>query len=147
VGNATTGNALENNTTRIGSAATTAFFATGIFGVTTTGGTAVSINANGLLGTSTSSIRFKEEVTPLDSQTSQKVYDLNTVRFKYKNGDGAFRYGLIAEEVEQVYPEIVVKEADGETPYTVNYVELIPFLLKEIQTLNARVAALETPSP
>jgi hypothetical protein len=64
---------------------------------------------------------------------SEKVLDLRPVTFAYKdNSKGVTHYGLVAEEVAAVYPELVTHTASGEVQ-TVKYQELIPMLLNELQ--------------
>jgi Chaperone of endosialidase len=64
---------------------------------------------------------------------SQRLYELRPVTFRYKqDAQGQRQYGLIAEEVAQVYPELVTKRADGKAE-SVQYHELIPLLLNEVQ--------------
>jgi hypothetical protein len=115
----------------------------------------------GLIGYQASSIRFKENVTSI--QDISPIYDLDVVEFDYKKGGHS--YGLIAEEVEKVMPLLVSYElefmADGvddegadimvpdysypnKIPESVNYSRLIPFLLKSVQELSAKVEALES---
>jgi hypothetical protein len=106
----------------------------GIDGATAPAGSAVLIGANGQLGTIMSSIRYKENIR--DMSCSSKIYSLRPVEFDYKaevrgNSTGAPipSLGLIAEEVDKVMPEIVVRRR-GEIE-TVQYHQLIPMLLNE----------------
>lgn len=101
----------------------------GIFG-TGSGGSAVFVNAEGQLGTISSSFRYKENVQPLQSP-KDNLLKLRPVSFNYI-GDTNTKFGLIAEEVNDVYPELIVHDLNGEI-YTVNYMELIPLLLKNMQ--------------
>ena len=75
---------------------------------------------------------------------SSKVFQLRPVTFNYKpqfdDGSHLLQYGLIAEEVAKVYPDMVVYDKDGQ-PYTVRYQVLAPMLLSELQKQNAVVAA------
>jgi trimeric autotransporter adhesin len=74
--------------------------------------------------------------------SSEKVLDLRPVTFAYKSdGQGVTRYGLIAEEVAAVYPELVTHTATGEVQ-AVRYQELIPMLLNELQRQRQELAAL-----
>ena len=79
-----------------------------------------------------SSARFKEDIETMGAR-SAGIVQLRPVAFAYR-GDaaGTTHYGLIAEEVAAVYPELVVRAATGEAQ-TVKYVELIPMLLNELQ--------------
>ena len=107
----------------------------GISGVTASGGAAVYINSNGQLGTLPSSQRFKQDIQPLET-LSEKILQLRPVTFRYKQADenGAFpmQFGLIAEEVAKILPELVKFDADGE-PLSVFYHLLTPLLLAELQ--------------
>ena len=126
------GIADESYTTRIGILQTRAFIA-GIYGVME-GGTisAVYINSDGQLGTQAppSSRRFKREIKPMD-QTSQAILGLQPVTFQYKSdATGTAQFGLIAEEVAQVDPDLVVRDAKGEI-YSVRYEAVNAMLLNE----------------
>jgi trimeric autotransporter adhesin len=128
------GVAGESNTIRIGDINQTTTFIAGIYGVNE-GGTmsAVYINgSNGQLGTQPppSSRRFKKEIKPMD-QTSQAILGLQPVTFQYKSDPtGTAQFGLIAEEVAKVDPDLVVRDADGEI-YTVRYEAVNAMLLNE----------------
>jgi len=116
---------------------------TGIYGATASGGTAVYIKSDGQLGTLTSSARFKTGIVDLGS-TSDVLYDLRPVAFEYKpeiDPVGLTQYGLIAEEVAEVAPDLVIYDEAGD-PYTVRYEQLVPLLLNEVQKLQANNEAL-----
>jgi hypothetical protein len=117
--------------------------ATGVFGVVSGGAVPVVINAAGLLGTVVSSKRFKHDIKDIP-YASSSVLDLRPVTFVY-NGDLEERkqYGLIAEEVEEILPDLVVRNEDGEIE-TVQYHILPVLLLNEIKKLNERIAILES---
>ena len=103
-----------------------------IFNATSSGGTAVFIDSDGKLGTATSSQRFKEEIRPME-QASEGLYALKPVTFRYKKGidpAGIAQFGLVAEEVEKVSPDLVVRDKDGK-PYTVRYDAVNAMLLNE----------------
>jgi hypothetical protein len=114
-----------------------AFYATGISGVTigTDDGVPVYIGSAGQLGTVNSSIRFKEDVHDM-GDASGAIFRLRPVTYRYKqpykDGSRPMDYGLIAEEVATVYPDLVVKNADGQIQ-TVQYQKLTPMLLNEVQ--------------
>src|SRR5262245_1630005 len=103
----------------------------------------------GQLGIVTSSARSKRDIETMASR-SEGLLKLRPVTFSYKDeGAAAPHYGLIAEEVATVYPELVTRTASGEVQ-TVKYHELIPMLLNELQhehqarqKESAKVAALE----
>jgi len=74
---------------------------------------------------------------------SEGLLKLRPVTFSYKDDTAAApHYGLIAEEVATVYPELVTRTATGDVQ-TVKYHELIPMLLNELQRLQTKVTALE----
>jgi Chaperone of endosialidase len=103
-----------------------------IFGDTSSGGTAVFINSNGRLGTATSSRRFKEDIKPME-RTSEALFALKPVTFRYKKAldpQGVAQFGLVAEEVEKVNPDLVVRDKDGK-PYSVRYEQVNAMLLNE----------------
>ena len=103
-----------------------------IFGQTSSGGTAVFINSNGRLGTTTSSRRFKEEIRPMD-KISEALFSLKPVSFHYKkeiDPAGTSQLGLVAEDVEKVNPGLVVRDKEGK-PYSVRYEQINAMLLNE----------------
>ncbi len=103
-----------------------------IFNATSSGGIAVSINSNGRLGTMTSSRRFKDEIKPMD-KASEAVFALKPVTFRYKkeiDPAGKSQFGLVAEEVEKVNPDLVVRDKEGK-PYSVRYDQVNAMLLNE----------------
>jgi hypothetical protein len=112
-------------------------FVAGIRGVTTGLANAVPvvIDANGQLGTISSSRRFKDDIQPMGS-VSERLLDLRPVTFRYKqryeDGSSPMQFGLVAEEVAQVFPELVVYGDNGE-PETVSYHLLATLLLNEFQ--------------
>jgi hypothetical protein len=143
------GVAAESGVIRIGTITGTtstqsATYVAGIYGVkTATAGTAVFIDSSGQLGTVSSSIRYKEDVQPIAS-ASERLLQLRPVRFRYKKADASgekpIQYGLIAEEVAEVYPELVVRDATTGRIDAVRYDELAPMLLNEIQQQHAQMA-------
>ena len=103
-----------------------------IFGVTSTGGAGVFVNADGKLGTAPSSRRFKDDIKPMD-QASEAILELQPVTFRYKKEiDPARRShcGLVAEDVEKINPDLVVRDKDGK-PYSVRYDQVNAMLLNE----------------
>jgi hypothetical protein len=110
----------------------TATFIAGIYGTTASGGTAVYINSSGQLGTLTSSARFKQDIHSMD-KASEAILALQPVTFRYKRDldpDCIPQFGLIAEQVEKVNPDLVVRGEDGK-PYTVRYEAVNAMLLNE----------------
>ena len=103
-----------------------------IFGATSSGGTAVFVNIDGRLGTMTSSLRFKEEIKPME-RASEALFALKPVVFRYKKDidpAGTPQLGLVAEEVEKVNPDLVVRDKEGK-PYSVRYDAVNAMLLNE----------------
>jgi hypothetical protein len=126
------GVAGESGTMRIGGASQTRTFIAAIRGVTTANADAVPvvIDSAGQLGTMSSSKRFKKEIKPMD-QTSEAILALKPVTFHYKSDStGTAQFGLIAEEVAKVNPDLVVRDDDGEI-YTVRYDAVNAMLLNE----------------
>lgn len=138
------GTAAESNVLRIGTAGTgngqvSTCYIAGISGVTVTG-TAVLCSAAGQLGTIASSIRYKENIKPIDDDVS--VMNLQVKSFNYKSDETKKTYyGLIAEEVHENFPYLC--HYFENEPESVKYHELCTFLLVEIQRLNERLKRLE----
>src|SRR5262249_16124863 len=87
-----------------------------------------------------SSARYKRDIRDM-RERSQGLYHLRPVTFRYKQDpQGPRQYGLIAEEVAKVYPELVVRGSKGEVE-SVQYQELIPMLLNEVQHQQQKLAA------
>ena len=124
------GFAGEGSTIRIGSGQTKTFIA-GIRGETTDNADAVPvvIDSAGQLGTASSSARFKKEIKPMD-KASEAILALKPVTFQYKSDTGTRQFGLIAEEVAAVNPDLVVRDKNGEI-YTVRYDAVNAMLLNE----------------
>ena len=123
----------ESATIRIGDPADqNRTFVAGIAGSTIATGVNVIVNSNGRLGVTTSSARFKEKIKPMD-KASEAVLALKPVTFEYKaefDGEGIPQFGLIAEEVAKVNPDLVVRDADGKV-LTVRYEAVNAMLLNE----------------
>ena len=126
----------------------------GIRGTTTGAADAVTvlIDSNGQLGTVSSSRRFKDGIRDM-GDASVGLMALRPVTFRYReaytDGTTPVEYGLIAEEVAEVYPDLVVNDRAGHAE-TVQYRKVNAMLLNEvqkqhrqIQDLLARVAQLE----
>jgi len=149
IGNAGPSSQAESNTIRIGTQGTgtgqqnTTYIA-GIYGSTVGGsGIAVYVDSKGQLGTTVSSRRFKEQIRDM-GDTSSALMKLRPVTFLYKpeydKGQRTLQYGLIAEEVAEVYPDLVAHDSDGQ-PYTVKYQYLTTMLLNEVQKQYHRAVA------
>src|SRR6266853_699578 len=104
----------------------------GITGVTVAGGVGVIVDASGHLGTVTSSARFKDNVRPMD-KASEAILALQPVTFRYKRDldpEGIPQFGLVAEQVEKVNPDLVARDKDGKL-MTVRYEAVNAMLLNE----------------
>jgi hypothetical protein len=126
------GFATDAGTIRIGAPSTQSkAFMAGIYGTPLTG-SAVYVTSSGQLGVLGSSERFKTDIAPMP-ELSDQLKRLRPVTFRYKTDPQAIRqYGLIAEEVEKVYPELVIRDEAGKIQ-GVRYEELAPMLLNEVQ--------------
>ena len=130
----------ESSTMRLGSANQIRTFISGIRGVRTglANAVAVVIDSNGQLGTVNSSERFKKDIKDMNT-ASHGLLQLRPVTYRYKeeaeNSQNPLEYGLIAEEVAKVYPDLVAYGADGKIE-TVQYHKLTPMLLNELKQLN-----------
>ena len=124
----------ESNTIRIGGGQQAAYIA-GVYGVTSGSGVPVYINSNGQLGTLTSSRKYKQDIEDMGNITNA-LMKLRPVTFYYKpeydKGERTRQYGLIAEEVAKVFPDLVAYNPDG-SPYTVRYQYLSSILLNAFQ--------------
>ena len=138
------GVAGESATTRIGTAGTqTRTFIAGVSGVAVAGSTVV-VNSSGQLGVAVSSERFKDEIKRMD-KASEAILALQPVTFRYKKNidpDGVPQFGLVAEEVAKVNPDLVVRDAKGEV-YTVRYEAVNAMLLNEFLKEHKKVEKLE----
>lgn len=134
------GTASDNNVIKIGTEGVQAeTFIAGIYN-TSVKGSVVMVNSSGQLGVVVSSERFKTAVEPMGSDTA-KLAQLRPVTFKLKSdATGTRQYGLIAEQVAKVYPELVIRDDQGRID-GVRYDELAPMLLNEMQRQQATIAA------
>jgi hypothetical protein len=126
------GTSGDNGTIRIGTSGT--HTATHIEGISTAHvtGAAVYVTSSGQLGVLASSERYKTSITPMGASTG-KLQQLRPVSFHLKSDPkGALQYGLIAEEVAKVYPELVIRDDSGKIQ-GVRYDELAPMLLNVVQ--------------
>jgi trimeric autotransporter adhesin len=140
-----TGIAAEANTIRIGTEGTqtNAYFA-GIYQTNIAGGLVVKVNSDGHLGTVGSSERFKDEIKPIN-KASEAILGLKPVTFHYKkelDPEGTPQFGLIAEEVERVNADLVVRDKEGK-PYTVRYDAVNAMLLNEFLKQHRKVEQQE----
>ena len=138
------GVAGDNRVLRIGDTDQVRTFVAGISGAVVTGA-AVVVNAGGQLGVTTSSARFKDEIQPM-GKASEAIFALKPVTFRYKkelDPHGTLQFGLVAEEVEKVDRDLVVRDSDGK-PYTVRYDAVNAMLLNEFLKEHRRIADLES---
>ena len=143
IGNA--GVAGESKTIRIGTRGTQRnTFIAAISGVTVANGVGVIIDNTGHLGTVVSSERFKDAIKPMD-KASEAVLALKPVTFHYKkelDPEGIPQFGLVAEDVEKVNPDLVARDERGK-PYTVRYEAVNAMLLNEFLKEHRKVEKLE----
>jgi hypothetical protein len=127
------GIAGESRTIRVGTRQThRATFIAGISGATVPAGVAVIVDGSGHLGTVVSSARFKDDIKPME-KASEAILALKPVTFRYKqelDPDGIPQFGLVAEEVEKVNPDLVARD-EQEKPYSVRYEAVNAMLLNE----------------
>jgi hypothetical protein len=133
----------ESSTVRIGdSTLQKRTFIAGISGVNISG-VPVLVSNTGQLGVASSSRRFKQDIQDM-GDASDSLMRLRPVTYRYmqplEDGSQPLQYGLIAEEVEKVYPELVARSADGKIE-SVKYQLLDSMLLNEVQKLHAQNAA------
>jgi hypothetical protein len=131
IGNA--GDPGDSFTIRIGTGGIhTSTFIAGIFGQPAAGGATVFVTSDGKLGTNVSSRRFKDDIKPMDG-ASEAILALQPVTFRYKkefDSTGTAQFGLVAEDVEKVNPDLVVHDKEGK-PYSVRYDQVNAMLLNE----------------
>jgi antitoxin component HigA of HigAB toxin-antitoxin module len=116
-----------------------------VFNATSSSGSAVFVNATGKLGTITSSRRFKEKIKPMD-QVSKALFALKPVSFRYKkeiDPAGTSQLGLVAEDVEKVNPDLVVRDKEGK-PYSVRYDQVNAMLLNEFLKEHRKIEAQQS---
>ena len=115
-----------------------------IFGQTSASGIPVLINSNNKLGTIMSSKRFKKEIRPMD-KASDSLLALKPVTFRYKeeiDPTGTTQFGLVAEQVEKVHPDLVVRDAERK-PYSVRYDQVNAMLLNECLKAHSKMEEQE----
>ena len=126
------GLSVESETIRIGRRGVQkAAYVQGISGATVPAGVTVIIGSNGHLGTIQSSARYKDEIKPMD-KASEAILALKPVTFRYKKELDQMdpQFGLVAEEVEKVNPDLVARDEDGKV-MTVRYEAVNAMLLNE----------------
>ena len=142
VGNA--GVAGDSGFIRIGTTGThTATFVAGIRGTPIAGAIPVGINANGQLGVRGSSARFKKDIKPIGRE-SEAIFALRPVSFRYReqlDPNDEQQFGLVAEEVEKIDPELVTRDTNGK-PFTVRYEAVEAMLLNEFLKAHSQIETL-----
>jgi len=125
------GGSLDSETIRIGiQGVQTSTFIAGISGTAIVSGAAVTVDGDGKLGVALSSRRFKKDIKPMD-EASEAVLALEPMMFHYKNDrTNTPQFGLVAEEVARVNPDLVVRDREGK-PFTVRYDAVNAMLLNE----------------
>jgi hypothetical protein len=117
-------------------------FVAGIYGATAASGVPVFVTSSNQLGTLTSSRRFKEDIQNMDD-ASDTLLALHPVTFRYKpeiDPVGVPQFGLVAEDVEKVNPDLVAHDPQGR-PYTVRYEAVNAMLLNEFLKEHRKVEA------
>jgi hypothetical protein len=110
----------------------TSTFIAGVNGTTVANGVAVMVDTNGRLGTIISSARYKDNIQPME-KSSEAILSLKPVTFHYKKAldpDAIPQFGLVAEDVAKVDPDLVARDEEGK-PYTVRYDAVNAMLLNE----------------
>jgi hypothetical protein len=154
-GNIALGNSAGSNVTTasnvicIGSAGSNstnnACFISNIFGVSGINGVQMFISASGKVGAPGSSRRFKEDIKPME-HASEALFALKPVTFRYKkeiDSAGSSQFGLVAEDVEKVNSELVVRDKEGK-PYSVRYEAVNAMLLNEFLKEHRKVEELSS---
>jgi hypothetical protein len=135
-----TGTSSDNSFIRIGTEGTHGpTYIAGIYGKTVSG-SSVTVNSSGQLGVAPSSQRFKQQIQTMGS-ASDVLYALKPVNFRYKpeiDPEGTPQFGLVAEEVQKVAPELVAHDVDGK-PFTVRYEAVNAMLLNEFLKQHQKV--------
>src|SRR6266581_4035141 len=143
IGNSGVG--ADSSTIRIGTVGTqTNTFIAGIYNATIAKGLAVKVDSSGHLGTVSSSERFKDAIKPMD-KASEAILALKPVTFHNKkelDPEGIPQFGLVAEDVEKVNPDLIARDADGKI-YTVRYEAVNTMLLNEFLKEHKKVEELE----
>jgi hypothetical protein len=107
----------------------------GLVGSISTNGSATSYNTS-------SDQRLKDNI--VDAPSASDDIDAIQVRsFDWKADESHQKYGMVAQELQSVAPEAVTGDADSDDMMGVDYSKLVPMMMKEIQSLRARVAQLE----
>jgi trimeric autotransporter adhesin len=134
----------ESETIRIGNENITTTYIRGISGATVASGDAVLVASNGHLGTLTSSKRFKQDIRPME-KASEALFSLKPVTFRYKkeiDPAGTSQFGLVAEDVERVNPDLVTRDENGRVN-SVRYDKVNAMMLNEFLKEHRKVEKQE----
>lgn len=115
-----------------------------VYCYTSTGGTGIPIYASAF--TNNSSIKYKEHIKEITSEKADNIYSLRPVTFDFKDGGRKNVAGMIAEEVEPLFPEVCAYDTDengNKTLEGLNYAEFVPYLIKAVQDLKEEVDLLK----
>jgi hypothetical protein len=112
--------------------------------VTATGSSAVFISNNGQLGTIQSSRTYKKDITKIDEGLVNNLGWMDVVSFRYKDEpeDAPLSYGMIAEDVAKIDPNLIIYDQEGEIQ-SIKYNNIIPLLVAYVQRLEERIGVLE----
>jgi hypothetical protein len=138
------GHDLDSRSIQIGSSTQTSCYIAGISGVSVSGSSAVYIKSNGQLGTVQSSRTYKKDITKIDGGLVNSLERMDVVSFRYKNEpeDAPLSYGMIAEDVAEIDPNLIIYGQEGEIQ-SIKYNNIIPLLVAYVQRLEERIGVLE----
>jgi hypothetical protein len=137
----------ESNNIVLGNSSHAAAYLFGVTGRTSASGVNWQISASSQLGIASSSKRFKEEIKPINTKVLDAFNQLEIIQFNYINDDTKeLQYGMIAEDVDLLLPETVIRDQKGEI-FTVQYHKYIPLVIKyardnDIETLRDEINEL-----
>ncbi len=130
-----TGTSTDSGAIRIGTAGSQGSVYIAGISSSPVSGASVVVNSSGQLGVQTSSAQFKENINDM-GDVSDAIMQLRPVTFQYRapaaDGSKPLHYGLVAEEVDKIYPELVLRDSQ-QRPFALAYQELPALLLNEIQ--------------
>ncbi len=140
---ANTGVIGDNTQIRIGNNLHTICTITGIHGVTSAGATAVVINSDGKLGTVVSTKKRKRDIEDIPKEDYERLFQIQPKKFKMIDDESnEVHYGAIAEEVDEIMPECVVHDKEG-NPASIQYHKLTGHFIAILQEHQKRFYQLE----
>jgi hypothetical protein len=141
--NSTPISASESNNIVIGNSSSATAYIFGVTGATSSSGSNVLINTSSALGTTTSAQRFKFAIRNVTFEKSSQLLRLNVVKFNYIDDEtNEINYGMIAEEVVDIFPETIVYDLSGQIQ-TIQYHKFIPLVIKQVQEQTDDIAYLK----